>query len=159
MKPTPVLYRTAADDDVPGILELMQDYYAEDGYPFDASASGRVLLRLIADSQLGALWVATAGRRVVGYLAVTLGYSLEYGGRDAFIDELFVASDYRGAGLGRKAVELAVDYCRTRDVRALHLEVEHKRAAAARLYEKIGFERHDRALMTLSIDASSQRDA
>jgi len=149
-------YRTAATDDIPGILELMQDYYAEDRYPFDPDLSRQSLRQLAADPQLGSLWVAAVGPRIVGYLAITLGYSLEYGGRDAFIDELFIARGYRGAGLGKEAIELAVQYCRSENVRALHLEVEKKRRAAARLYERAGFERHDRTLMTLSIDVPAQ---
>ena len=40
----------------------------------------------------------------VGYLVLTLGYSLEYGGRDAFIDEVYIRSSYRGRGIGTAAL-------------------------------------------------------
>ncbi len=86
--------------------------------------------------------------RVVGYLAVTLGFSLEYRGRDAFIDELFIEPGSRGLGLGREALEIAERYCRECGVRALHLEVERHHQSAFELYRRTGFEDHDRYLMT-----------
>lgn len=130
------------------ILELIRTYYTEDGYPFDRALTEIALSDLIADERLGRLWVTCDGDRVVGYLAVTLGFSLEYRGRDAFIDELYITESHRGSGLGREALQLAESYCRHNGVTALHLEVEHHRESARALYARSGFESHDRFLMT-----------
>ena len=130
---------------------MMRRYYAEDGYTFveiDARASISLLL---ADPHLGCLWVAEESGRVVGYLVVTLGFSLEYRGRDAFLDELYLEEDTRGRGYGGEALALAEAYCLERDVKALHLEVEHHRPAARKLYARAGFEEHDRRLMTKTL--------
>lgn len=143
-------FRPAAEADVDAILEMRRRYYAEDGYPFaEAEAEARqAVVDLIRDDKLGRLWVARDQGRVIGYLAVTLGFSLEYRGRDAFIDELFIEEQARGQGLGRRALEIAESYGRERGVKALHLEVEHHREAAFELYRRSGFENHDRLLMT-----------
>lgn len=141
-------FRPATDSDLAAVLLLMQDYYREDGYQFDAVESAEAVSALIGDGRLGRLWVACERESVVGYLAVTLGFSLEYRGRDAFIDELYVAESHRGLGLGREALQLAESYCRDNGVMALHLEVEHHRKAARALYSRVGFECHDRVLMT-----------
>jgi len=153
-------FRPARSGDVAVIVELMRTYYAEDGYPFDPGVSAGLLQRLISEPELGALWAAVTGAgEVIGYLSVTLGFSLEFGGRDAFIDELFIDAGHRGAGLGNAAVALAIDYCRDHGVRALHLEVEPKRRSAARLYEDAGFESHGRILMTRMIRAETENGA
>ncbi len=131
---------------------MMRRYYAEDGYPFVAADTREAVRRLIRDDNLGRLWSILDQDRVIGYLAVTLGFSLEYRGRDAFIDELFVMEEARGKGLGREAMEIAEDYCRARGVKALHLEVERHREAAYKLYRQTGFEGHDRYLMTKFLD-------
>jgi hypothetical protein len=34
--------------------------------------------------------------RPVGHLIITLGYSVEYGGRDGFIDDLYLVPEVRG---------------------------------------------------------------
>jgi diamine N-acetyltransferase len=79
---------------------------------------------------------------------VTIGYSIEFGGRDAFLDELFVSADSRGRGLGTRALEVAAEACREAGIVALHLEVDHANTAAQRLYRRHGFVDHDRYLMT-----------
>lgn len=127
---------------------MMRGYYAQDGYTFvDAEARAAALL-LIDDPHLGRLWVARQGETLVGYVAVALGFSFEYRGREAFVDELFIAESHRGRGLGREALELAEAYCREKGVNALHLEVEHHRGPALELYRRRGFENFGRFLMT-----------
>lgn len=85
-------FRRAAPPDVPAIPDLMAGLYGEDGVVvFRREAAETALRDLIATPDLGAVWVAEVGGEAVGYLAVTWGFSLEYHGRDAFIDELYVA--------------------------------------------------------------------
>jgi len=141
-------YRAATTADLDAIVPMMRTYYAEDGYSFDDVDARATLAALLADPRAGQLFVADINGVVAGYLAVTLGYSLEYGGRDAFIDEVFVDERFRRRGLGSEAVDLALSWCRDNGVKALHLEVESHRPAARRLYEQKGFELHDRALMS-----------
>ncbi len=146
-------FRQACASDMAAIVGMMRRYYAEDGYPFVEAQAREAVSELLADERLGRVWVADAGDTVIGYLAVTLGFSLEYRGRDAFVDELFISEDHRGQGLGREALGIAEAYCRERGVRALHLEVERHRGAALELYRRVGFEQHDRRLMTKELDA------
>lgn len=142
-------FRPATDADVAPIVALMRGYYAEDGYSFEAVQSRHALRTLLGDDTLGRVWVLEDEEGVAGYLVVTLGYSLEYGGRDAFIDELFLAERARGRGAGRQALDLAEAWCRERGVRALHLEVEPHRDQASELYRRRGFVDRGRRLMTL----------
>lgn len=141
-------FRLATEADLDAVLRMMRTYYAEDGYPFAEDEARRAAAELIRDRNLGRLWVAVDGGRAVGYLALTLGFSLEYRGRDAFIDELYLEPEHRGRGLGREALALAEARCRELGVEALHLEVERHREPALGLYRGAGFEDHDRYLMT-----------
>ena len=133
---------------IEGILGLMRGFYLAEGYPFDETAARSALEVFIGNPNLGELWVATEGDEVVAYIAVTFGFSFEFGGRDAFVDELVVAPSYQGQGLGTKALAVAEAVCRTAGVRALRLEVEHGKDHARRLYEKSGFVEHSRQLLT-----------
>lgn len=141
-------FRRAKIADCDAIVSLMGQYYSEDGYPFSERAARFSLTEFLAADELGQLWALDDDGQVVGYMAVTLGFSFEYGGRDAFLDELYIAASHRRRGLGRVAMEIAADYCASKGVRAMHLEVEKHREAARRLYESIGFEGHDRHLMS-----------
>ena len=144
-------FRSASLADVPAVLAHQRAFYAADGYAFDEAVARTAIEGLLGDSERGRLWVLAEGDVVVGYLAVTFGWSLEWGGRDAFVDELYLVPSHRGAGLGRVAIALAEDACRAAGVHALHLEVERENARGRTLYARTGFADTDRLLLTRRI--------
>ena len=136
------------------LLELMRALYDEDGStPLRGDAAETALRGLLAAPDRGLVWVIEQGGEAVGYLVLTWGYSLEFHGRDAFIDELYVAPRYRGAGLGRQAVEWAEDACRAHGAGAVHLEVEMDNERAHALYRRSGFAERGLRLMTKRLSA------
>lgn len=147
-------FQPAIEAHIDAIVAMMRDYYAEDDYHFNEGDARAALLQLIRRDAAGRLWTAHVDGNTVGYLAVTLGFSLEYRGRDAFLDELYVSEPYRGRGLGREALRIAEQYCRDAGVKALHLEVERHRESARILYERHGFAEHNRTLLTKLLNDS-----
>jgi GNAT superfamily N-acetyltransferase len=142
------MFRAAGTGDLESVLALQREYYAGARYPHHEADARRALGDLLESPSLGAVWLAEDGSGVFAYVVLTLGYSLEYGGADAFVDELFVRSSHRGRGVGRAALERVEAECRRRGVRALHLEVELDKPEAFALYRRSGFEEHGRRLMT-----------
>lgn len=149
--------RKAAAGDLEALVALMGEFYAEAGYPSNQQRSAEAFAALLSDERLGTVWLIQSGGHAVGYLVVTLGYSMEYGGADAFIDDLFVRPGFRNIGLGSAAVEEARAFCLTRGVRALHLEAEKGNVAAQHIYRRAGFRSHDRELLTLQLSAPAPR--
>jgi ribosomal protein S18 acetylase RimI-like enzyme len=140
--------RDATIKDVNSITSITDIYYQEDNYPFSSEKSSKTLALLLNNPTWGKVWVVEEKEEILGYFIVTLGFSLEYGGRDAFLDEIYFMPTLRGKGLGKICVEMAIEWCKSQDVKAIHLEVEQKRDTAIKLYEKMGFILHDRLLMT-----------
>ncbi|HEX4966704.1 MAG TPA: GNAT family N-acetyltransferase [Thermoanaerobaculia bacterium] len=140
--------RLASPADLEAILALHRAFFAEDHYTFHEEESRANLTRLLADPSLGRVFVVEDGELVVAYLVLTFGFSLEFGGRDAIVDELYVAPDHRGRGLGTKALATAEETCRELGIRAVHLVVERYKEGAQALYRRVGFVAHDRDLMT-----------
>ncbi|HST87308.1 MAG TPA: GNAT family N-acetyltransferase [Ktedonobacterales bacterium] len=141
-------FRLAGEDDTGQILEFMRAFYAGEGYPFDERAAGAALAELVRTPDRGRAWLIMENEEPVGYVALTFGYSLEFHGRDAFVDELFVRSERRDRGAGTAALRFVMDVCPALGVHALHLEVERVNTAAQALYRRFGFHDHDRYLMT-----------
>lgn len=135
-----------ADTDL--LVPLVREFYAYGRMEFDEGVARRALDELLGDERLGRVHLIREGAAVVGYVVLTFGFSLEFGGRDAFVDELFVREGWRGRGAGRRALELAAEVCRAEGIGALHLEVDHVNDTAHALYRKAGFREHDRHLMT-----------
>ena len=140
-------FRRAGVSDIDALLPMICELCGFDRTPFDEGAARRALAQLVGDESLGGAWLVESGGLTAGYLVITNGFSLEFGGRDAFIDELFLREEFRGRGLGRRALEFAEDFCRGRGVRALLLEVEHDNTAAQEVYRRSGFENRDFYLM------------
>lgn len=138
-----------ADRDL--LVELMSEFYSESGYPLNRRRAHDAFADLLADERLGHVWVVQAESEDVGYVVLTLGYSMEYAGRDAFVDDLYIQPAYRGRGLGKMALAEVSAACGRLGVRALHLEVGRANAAAHALYRQVGFVDNDRQLLTLRL--------
>lgn len=143
--------REAAPDDRALLVDLMAEFYAESGYPFNRARAEVAFAELLAAPALGQVWLIEAEPGPVGYVVLTLGYSMEYGGRDAFVDDLFIRLPFRGRGIGKLALTEVRAACVARGVRALHLEVGRDNAPAQALYRRAGFVDTDRQLLTLGL--------
>ena len=143
--------RVAGPADLETLLPMVREFWVIERLRFVEPEVRRALAGLLASPQHGAVIVAELQGAPIGYLVLTLGYSLEFLGRDAFIDEIYLRDEHRGKGLGDRAIALAVEKCRELGVRALHLEVDHVNPRARALYERLGFVAHERALMTRNV--------
>jgi GNAT superfamily N-acetyltransferase len=130
-------FRAAAESDTATLLKFMQAYYVFDGHGFDQQKAGAALTTLLRDPNLGRVWLILDGDDPVGYVVICFGYSLEWLGRDAFVDEFYLLADYRGHGWGRKTMAFVEDAARSFNVRALHLEVVRQNAAALQVYRNL----------------------
>ena len=141
----------ASQPDVERLLGWIAELYRHDGIPFDASVVRPAVATLLDEPALGRVWLITVDTQPVGYLVLTFGYSLEFGGRTAVLDELFVAEAYRGQGLGTQALRFAADECRKLGARVVQLEVDRHNLDAQRLYRATGFVDHDRYPMSFRL--------
>ena len=127
-------FRVAGHADIDILLGFMRQYYAHDQLAFDQPAARRALEGLVGDPSLGRVWLISDEGQAIGYVALTLGYSLEYHGRDAFVDEIFVQASHRRMGIGSLAMAFVEAASRDLGVNALHLEVERTNVTAQSLY-------------------------
>lgn len=160
------LLRRARPDDIEALLGLVAGYCAADGHGFDAERVRAALGPLLVDDTHGQVWVhladtpddtsadagaaigadagaatgADAGAGVLdGYVVVTWSWSLESGGAECLIDELFV--HHRRRGHGRALVEQAIAAARERGCRVVFLETEAHNEGARTFYAALGFDR------------------
>jgi len=152
-----ILFRSAELADEQDLLRMMRALAEQEpgAYFFDEPAVRKALRAFLADSTFGATWVFLDGATPAGYIVLTLGFSFEYHGLDAFIDELYVEPQYRRQGIGRRAVQFVEQRARELGVQALHLEVDPGNDPALELYRRAGYQDHQRHLMTKRLVSSS----
>src|SRR5882757_2032060 len=67
--------------------------------PFDEARRRLVFEQFVQDDTYGRAWLIALGPQYVGYVVLTVSFSFEYRGCDAYIDELYIAKEHRGQGL------------------------------------------------------------
>lgn len=133
------------------ILELLTEFYETDTESPLAKKLRGTLTELLNYPKYGNVFIVKSGVDIIGYLILTFGYSIEHGGRDAFIDEFYIKENYRHKGIGKEVLDYIIKYARTTGIKALHLQVKEKHKAAANLYVKSGFIFHDGSFMTMKL--------
>jgi ribosomal protein S18 acetylase RimI-like enzyme len=151
--------RAAGVEDLDLVLGLMRGLYASDHISFQEPRARRALAGLLAEPRLGEVWLVEARSEVVeaiGYAVLTLGYSLEFGGRFWLLDELFIRDEQRGRGVGGQVLRRIEEAGRALGLHAIRLEVSRTNGRAQDLYRRAGFAAHDRDLMTLWLGEKEQ---
>lgn len=143
-----ILFREFTLDDISIITAMMQEFNAIDHYPFDLAERERNLKLLYGNKSYGRLWLIEAEGQPAGYTFLGYGFSFEFKGRDAFVDELFIRPSYQGQGIGKQAIDFIVAEALKEGIRALHLEAELHNERGLSLYRKKGFVDHKRFLLT-----------
>ena len=129
------------------ITDMMQTFYKALEMNYTPGVSVAVA-QMLGDPQLGHIWLLKQADQIVGYATLSRWFSPELEGWTAYLDELYIAADFRGRGFGSRAIALLLDHCRTEGLGTLRLELEDWNTDAERLYLRLGFVTEKRKLMT-----------
>jgi GNAT superfamily N-acetyltransferase len=129
------------------LLKLIKAYYRFEGIAFDRREIASGLSRLLKDPIIGSAWLILNHGKPVGYLILTFGFDLEFGGRLAGLTDLYIEARHRRKGIGRAALQQVEEFCRSCGVNAIELQVTRKNASVLDFYRSIGFEAFDRIPM------------
>ena len=143
--------RIAGLEDVPVLVSLMAEFYEEAGYSLCQDSASKAFTALLGEPNRGRIWLIEVKGGAVGYLALTLGFSMEYGGLRGFVDDFFVRSSVRERGLGGAALQAVKEACRDLDVRALLVETGPENRSVRGIYARAGFEDSGRVLLSQAL--------
>lgn len=134
--------RAAHADDVPRLVELCGALDVGHEPTLDAEAARRRFLELCGRPQ-HRIYVAERRQRIVGTFAMVFVGGLAHGARDScVIEDVVVAEEARGAGVGTRMMQFAMDVCAGHGCYKLVLSSHVDRDKAHRFYERLGFRRH-----------------
>lgn len=144
MTPT---YKTITHADIDMIAAMRYDFYAIDGHQIDIAETKKLFAEFIENQNLGKAWLILLGNEIIGFVILTFVFSFEYGGKIAFIDELYLSENARGKGIGKQTMAFIDTESRKMDLKLLYLEVDEYNVNAKKLYLSAGFEFHHRLIM------------
>jgi GNAT superfamily N-acetyltransferase len=140
--------RLADPADIEAVMPLVREFYAYERLELNSDRYVQLAQTLISNSDLGKMLVVEDRGVLIGYAVVGFGFSLEFGGRDALLDEFYLCESHRGQGIGAKILETVEEVCRTQGIHAIHLEADHFNVRVHEYYKRMGFRDHERHLMT-----------
>lgn len=143
-----VVFKQGTTGDIEVFLPLVRAYYAYDRHEYDEAKVRQALVALLGNPVYGRAWLMVDAEKPMGYMVACFGFSLEFGGRDAFLDEIFIEEAYRGQGVGQLALQHMADACRIEGIMALHLEVMPGNQQVIAFYERAGFVNRGSSLMS-----------
>lgn len=151
-------FREAIPSDEAVLLPMMRALAEQDPevIPFNESSARAAFHQFLSLPTFGRIWLIFDGAALVGYIILTVGFSFEFRGHDAFIDELYIAPAQRRRGFGRRAMAFVEQQAREMGVNAIHLEVDPGNDSALELYRRTGYVDHNRFLMTKWLERDSK---
>lgn len=134
------------------LATLVAAFHAEEGIEMSEDARAAGLQPLLDGIPHGAAYLIGPPRAPIGYIIVSFGWSVEFGGMDGFIDEIFIRPGVRGRGIASEVLLALPRALAEAGLKALHLEVGQNNSGAQRLYARAGFKtREGYALMTRTL--------
>ena len=139
--------------DIPALVELMSQFYAESSYALDRDWAVASFVQLLRDKARGAVWIARCGTEPAGHVVLALKHSMEFGGLAGVVDDLYVRPQFRRQGVGSTLLSALLDACRTLQVAAVQVEVGPENVAALALYRAFGLRGHstEREILTVQL--------
>lgn len=141
-------FQLVAEKDLPALLELMRQFYENQGMAYDEEVARSGLRKILLDSTLGSAYLVLRDEQIAGYFVLTSCFSLEFHGKVALLDELYIREEFRKQKLGSAVLEFAEGICKKMGMKALRLEVGETNEAARALYRSRGFKQDLRHMFT-----------
>ena len=137
----------AGPDDIDRLLPLVAAFHAEFGITQTDEGRRSALMPVLEGSPHGVAYLIGPARAPIGYIVISFGWSVELGGLDGFVDELYMRPGVRGRGIATEVMVSLPRALAASGLKALHLEVDRNDEATQRLYAKAGFSLRDRYLL------------
>ena len=130
---------TATSADAATVARLLgrfRDWFG--GEPSDDELE-RSVKRLLDDPNTDYLLAAEGDGEPAGVCQLRFRYGVWLTAEDCCLEDLYVADEARGAGLGRALVQAAIARAAERGCRRIELDANEANAQAMALYESLGF--------------------
>ena len=136
-----IIIREATKPDLPSIGKLLEDLTnaMDDTEGIEIGIAIKTFEHLLNDASSHIL-AATMEGTPVGFINFTIRQTILHRSPSALIDELVVAEEYQGKGVGKQLVLAAIEKCRQLGCCEVEVSTEKTNLKAREFYKRCGFE-------------------
>ena len=141
----------AKPTDLEKLLEMVAAFHSEEELQSTDDSRRAGIAPLLDGIPHGAAYIIGPARAPLGYIVVTFTWSVEYGGMEGSIDEIYIRPAVRKRGVASEVLNSLPRALAGAGIKVLHLEVDRRSDATQRLYTRAGFAPADRYLLMTKI--------
>jgi len=136
------LISDAVDSDIPMLISLLAELFSiEQDFSPDMTKQSRGLELLISLPEQGVIKVAkTNTNEIIGMVSAQLVISTAEGAPSAWIEDMVVKRDYRTQGIGRRLLDEALNWARSKGATRAQLLVDLDNTPALGYYDHLGWQ-------------------
>jgi GNAT superfamily N-acetyltransferase len=136
--------RKAKKSDLPAIRKLLEELIdaMDDTEYIDIRIALRTWEHLLKDARSHFL-VAEAKGTAIGFVNFATRQTILHQSPSAMIDELVVAKEYHGKGIGKQLVAAVIEKCRRLGCCEVEVSTEKTNVKARKFYKKCGFNKRE----------------
>ena len=137
-----MLIDAAKPDDIPALCQLLKQLFTQEAeFSPDLAAQRRGLQQIIDHPEIGTILVARSGGQVSGMVNLLYTISTALGERVALLEDMVIAAERRGSGIGAQLLDEALHFARLNGCRRITLLTDADNTGAQRFYQRQGFNR------------------
>lgn len=126
--------------DIPALCRLLDRLFTQEAeFQPDRAAQERGLTAIINQPHVGHILVARQDDETVGMVNLLYTVSTALGGRVALLEDMVIASEVRGQGVGSTLLAAAIDHARQQGCLRITLLTDLDNHVAQAFYRKQGF--------------------
>ena len=143
----------ATPADIPELCILLSLLFAQEAeFTPNTQAQTKGLTQIMRNPALGTILVARNTDGIVGMVNLLFSVSTALGEKVAWLEDMVVAPQARGRGIGSQLLSKAIALARSQGCKRITLLTDGSNEAAQHFYAQHGFSRSDMLPMRLSLD-------
>lgn len=148
---------TAVRSDVPQLTVLLDTLFSQETEFSPNSELQTLGLEAIIDGEgVGDILVAKEAEQIIGMLSLLYSVSTALGSQVATLEDMVVAPQHRGRGVGTALLKHAIAFAREIGCKRITLLTDKENEAAHQLYEQQGFTKSTMLTYRLPLDDLKQ---
>jgi ribosomal protein S18 acetylase RimI-like enzyme len=133
-------YAAATAKDLSQLVELLGVLFEQEAeFQADPSKQKQALEAILGNPQIGRLYVAREGKRVLAMASLLYTVSTAEGGKAAWFEDLVVHPDERNRGIGEALLKHVVAQAKAEGIRRITLLTDMQNERAQAMYRRAGF--------------------
>jgi len=125
--------------DLPAVMELLQEFAKfEQLSEYCTATEERFAAALFGESKIADGLVFEAGGRLCGYAIFHPHFSSFRGERGLYLEDIYIKPEFRGGGLGRRAISQIAKIAAARGFERIDFQVLDRNTPAIDFYRRLG---------------------